>query len=67
MEVKGWVGKVYLISDRFLKYRLMQWFSNRETAGKELKLCLALPQGIASRSWENTTVKVRVIHAVLRC
>ena len=31
----------------------MQWLSNKETAGKGLKLCIALPQGIASRSWEN--------------
>ena len=50
MEVKGWAGKVYLISDRFLEYTLMQWFSDKETASKELKLCIAWPEGIASRS-----------------
>ena len=64
MGVKRWVGKVYLISDRFLAYRLMQWISTRETAGKDLNLCIALPQDIASRSWENTAVKVS--HAVLK-
>ena len=52
------------LSDRFLEYRLMWKFSNRETAGKELKLCIELPQGISSRSWENAVVKVS--YAVLK-
>ena len=50
------------LSDRFLEYRLMRYFSNGETAGKELKLCIELR--IASRSWENVVVKVS--HAVLK-
>ena len=61
-EVKGWAGKVYLIG--FLEYRLMRLFSNRRTAGKELKLCIELTQGIDSGSWENAVVKVS--NAVLK-
>ena len=52
------------LSDRFFEYRLMRYFSNRETAGKEIKLCIEFQQGIASRSWENAVVKVS--HAVLK-
>ena len=50
--------------DRLLEYRLLWQFSNRETAGKELKWCIELRQGIASRSWETAVVKVS--YAVLK-